>query len=142
MTTALTPAEGQGTALLHGGGLFGQPLIQPERVARDSRGFWRHPMMPDPFPDHQAFELWYSHHRIESRIVLMTGEPEQPPTTVVLADTATEHCADWEPTAPQGEGWFLLCIGLSDSDGPAAWWVRRRSPASDVATEARRHQDL
>lgn len=118
------------------------PLIVAEHVVRDSRGFWRHTQMPDPFPDYQAFELWYSHHQLESRIVLMTEDGEARDSAGAPTLIIAEHCAAWKPSAPQGEGWFLLCIGMSDSEGPAAWWVRRRSATSVEAHDPRHSEDL
>ena len=32
---------------------------------------------------------------------------------------------EWQPTPPNGEGWFLVSINDTD-DGPVAWWAKEK----------------
>lgn len=40
---------------------------------------------------------------------------------------------DWQPTAPQGDGWKLVSI-FDTEEGPVAWWLRELPEAEDGTT--------
>lgn len=41
-----------------------------------------------------------------------------------LLESGDPDCSYWEPSKPDGEGWFCLAIYDTD-DGPSCWWGRR-----------------
>jgi hypothetical protein len=44
-------------------------------------------------------------------------------------DQGEGSCAHWEPSKPEGEGWFTLAISNTDN-GPICWWARRARVAA------------
>lgn len=40
-------------------------------------------------------------------------------------DNGLADCTAWEPSRPDGEGWFMLGIWDTE-DGPVCWWLRRK----------------
>lgn len=102
-------------------------LIQPVEVVRDADGGWSHPQLPDfgeaehiPVEEWQA---WLNDQQLECVCVEFEYDaPEE--LTDAWADDGCAPMAKWEPTKPEGDGWFMLGIWDTE-DGPVCYWLRR-----------------
>ena len=108
-------------------------LIQPVDVYRDEDGTWLHPN----FPEFEGYEedvpgdvwrAWLAEQGLrESRVTFEDDAPDE--LVNRYFDDGLASCAEWAPTKPDGEGWFLLGIWDTD-DGPVAYWVTRSEDAT------------
>lgn len=100
--------------------------LEPVDVVRDENGFWQHPDAPDFVDDDSGLEYkqWFETLGLEGRLSWLEHEDDNHPVKKGYFEQGIVGCLGWEPPQPEGQGWFLLCIGESDGDGPAAWWVR------------------
>jgi hypothetical protein len=99
-------------------------LIQPEFVRRDEGGWWSHPGYLAEFDEEATSEQlndWFKTHQLEHRVSSMESE---------VSDEEYESyfescdCSLWEPSTPEGDGWFKLSIHDTE-DGPVCVWGRR-----------------
>ncbi len=101
------------------------PITEPAPVTRDDQGFWFHPDLPLYEEGEQPDETWTAfcaRTGIESRIRLAEDDLDDD----VLERICSEgDCSEWEPTPPEGDGWYLIAINDTD-DGPIAGWARPR----------------
>jgi hypothetical protein len=109
-------------------------LIQPAPVVREADGWWHHPNLP-VFEEGQAEEsrAWVK----AQGLAIVTAEMEYEVDTDndPYFEQGEGSCAHWEPSKPEGDGWFVLAISDTDS-GPACWWARRK-PLTQPLTELR-----
>jgi len=105
------------------------PFIQPVPVERDAYGFWAHPNFPewDECTLPETIKGWFEGQGIERTVVLFEDDAPEDLTDAWEA-TGEADCAKWEPTAPKGDGWFVLSIHDTES-GPVCIWVRREASA-------------
>lgn len=101
-------------------------MIEAARVERDGNGWWWHPDLPDfgDPDDHEryvaAYDAWIAKQGLRVFSIDMEGDgPEDHPYW-----SGDCQCNGWEPSAPPGDGWFVLCIADTEI-GPVCWWVRR-----------------
>lgn len=101
-------------------------LIQPAPVVRDENGYWLHPCLPkfrkNAPEGRNAFRDWQANQQLEICTIQLecdwTGEGEHPYWS------GSDNCNGWEPSRPDGEGWF--CLAIDDTEeGPTCWWARR-----------------
>jgi hypothetical protein len=101
-------------------------LIQPVPVVRETDGWWHHPDLP-MFEEDQGEE---SRELVKAQgLTIITAEMEYEVDTDndPYFELGEGSCAHWEPSKPEGDGWFALAISDTDN-GPACWWARRVSP--------------
>jgi len=102
-------------------------LIQPARVERHAGGCWWHPDLPC-FEEGDgviaAWGQWLDAQQLQAQLVLLA---DQFPELLEHYFSSVEGFDCWQPQAPEGDGWFLLCLADTE-DGPAAWWARRVTP--------------
>ena len=96
--------------------------ISPAEVTRDENGFWAHPDLPNFDESIEAFEQWGADNQLQfSATYFEHDAPEE------LCDewfgNGIPDCSAWEPTNPEGDGWFMLGIWDTD-DGPVCSWAR------------------
>lgn len=101
-------------------------LILPVPVERDAQGYWIHPALPD-FGDEgeharESYRKWKAEQRLELKVVEMELDCEDFDQHPYYE--GSDHCLGWEPSQPEGEGWFCLSI-VENDDGPICWWARR-----------------
>ena len=96
-------------------------------VERDDNGYWCHPTLPEDADEGFDLEGFLDTNGMESEFVVMEFDENTP------AEVAAEYFEDgghdiseWDPTPPEGEGWFLYSIFDSD-DGPQACYVRPKT---------------
>lgn len=105
-------------------------LIGPVPVARDAKGWWSHPGIPDFGEDVDAYKAWLAAQGLMTAYAGLESEDCTHPAYVAYYDHSSDSIADWTPSPPAGEGWFTASIHDSD-DGPYWVWVRRFDLASD-----------
>lgn len=93
-------------------------FLQPMEPVRDQCGFWTHPDYP-PADDtglaETKFGLWL-------RAVGFESSTETPP---YLANCESD-ISDWQPTAPEGDGWFVGSIHETEGEPNAVCvWLRK-----------------
>lgn len=99
--------------------------IGPAPVERDDMGYWTHPaaaLQPDWDESTPPAEItdWFMSHALEQKIVTLEDQN----------DALYERCLEnfevlneWDPTPPDGDGWFLFSI-FDGEDGVYAEFVR------------------
>lgn len=98
--------------------------ITAVEVVRDSDGYWIHPDLPDFDEDAGAYNEWLKVQSLETSFVWLESERDDHPAFISYFENADLNISTWEPTPPDGDGWFLICISDTD-DGPAACYARR-----------------
>ncbi|KFJ08631.1 hypothetical protein DR66_6063 [Delftia acidovorans] len=110
-------------------------MLDGRAPERDEMGFGNHPdlpwldegMMPRSFFAALGLELAH------------TSAEDQLDGDVLGAMSEAVNWTDWQPTAPQGDGWKLVSI-FDTEDGPVAWWLRELPEAEDGTTTIRNLQ--
>lgn len=98
--------------------------ITAVEVVRDSDGYWIHPGLPDFDEDAGAYNEWLKAQSLETSFVWLESERDDLPAFISYFKNEDLNISAWEPTPPDGDGWFLICISDTD-DGPAACYARR-----------------
>lgn len=101
-------------------------LIQPVEIIRRKDGFYIHPDLP--FFDEgeeDKIRAWSIDQGLEEKYVYMFDDMPD-----VLLDKSFDGdymdiLPSWEPSKPEGAGWFLVGIWDTEDDGPIASFVRR-----------------
>lgn len=101
-------------------------LIQPLPVQRDNCGNWTHPSLPD-FGENCGYEpiaRWLEAQGLDSHMVALEDDltADEYDAWQAKGDYDAEG---WEPTAPAGDGWFVLSIHDTEVS-PVCWWARRK----------------
>ncbi|MFJ2362521.1 hypothetical protein ACIPIN_02175 [Pseudomonas sp. NPDC087697] len=100
-------------------------MIEPKEVTRDNCGNWTHPDLPvwGEGESGETINAWFAAQGMERKPIMLEGD--------LSADDYDKWAAKgdydaegWEPTKPDGEGWFILSIHDTD-DGPVCWWARK-----------------
>lgn len=101
--------------------------IQPETIVRDSLGQWTHSAWPNDGDECAIPKSWFYDHELELCIVELESDNEE------LAERWFEEglcdCTTWDPTKPDGDGWFIFSIHDTE-DGPICVWVRHSQSVS------------
>ncbi len=96
-------------------------LIEPAEVVRDEDGFFYHPCLPDD--DNEFIPIaWFTERGIETSAAEMEYDAT-PNEWDRYTETGEADCSYWEPSRPDGDGWFILMIGDTE-DGPQCVWGR------------------
>ncbi|WP_177438163.1 hypothetical protein [Pseudomonas sp. SWI7] len=85
---------------------------------------FQHPDLPDfDEGDVEKSKAWVAQQGLEVvRVELETDAPED--IVERYFESGDPDCSYWEPSKPDGEGWF--CLAIYDTDaGPSCWWGRR-----------------
>lgn len=107
-------------------------LIEAAPVHRDENGNWWHPGLPTFAGTDESTETspewkdWLKEQGLIATRRDLEDEDESHPVYQSYFEAADPdgNFSAWEPTPPEGDGWFLLAIGDTE-DGPQAWFVRR-----------------
>ncbi|MBY5091880.1 hypothetical protein LJU39_13665 [Citrobacter freundii] len=99
--------------------------IGPVPVERDEIGYWTHPasaLQPDWDESTPPSEIkdWFMSHALEQRVVNLEDQNDD------LFDRCLENfetLKEWEPTPPDGDGWFLFSI-FDSEEGVHAEFIR------------------
>jgi hypothetical protein len=98
--------------------------IQPEEVTRDALGSWTHSRWPKDGEEDAIAKSWFAEHGLDLAIVELEYEP--PEVADKYFEDGGPDFSYWQPTHPEGEGWFIFSIHDSD-DGPVCVWVRNHA---------------
>lgn len=96
-------------------------------VERDSRGFWTHPDFFVPangneFGVEGEFDAWKAFNRVTGAIGWMECE-ENADELQSAYDAGDCDLSMWQPTQPNGDGWFMASIHETE-EGPVCYWLR------------------
>ena len=114
--------------------------IQPMEVQRDNDGWWTHPDMPEVETSEQ-FNAWQEQQGFQLCIVMLDGDNGEGSEEVYKTyfDGAVADCSAWQPSKPDGDGWFIVSIHDTE-DGPVCLWVRH--PTEEQLREAEERMKL
>lgn len=96
-------------------------------VERDNCGFWTHPDYFEPangneFGVEGEFAAWKALNRVTGAIGWMENE-ENAEELQAEYDSVNCSVSMWNPTPPDGDGWFMASIHETE-DGPVCYWLR------------------
>lgn len=111
----------------------GTLLLQPaNKIERDANGWWSHPSLPlfSEGTTRERQDAWLKLQQLETQM-----DWGDRPRLDELADPAFEDgdISSFEPTPPDGDGWFLLTIEQNDDADACAWYARRQAVAAESA---------
>ena len=114
--------------------------IQPMEPQRNEGGWWTHPDMP-VIETSEQFDEWQKQQGFQLCIVMLDGDAgdgaEEAYKTYL--DGAVADCSAWQPSTPEGDGWFIVSIHDTE-DGPACIWIRH--PTEEQINEAKERMKL
>lgn len=98
--------------------------IKPMEPQRGQHGYWTHPDVPDIETDAQ-FKAWQAEHGFQLSIVLLESDDGIGSEDVRQRyfEEGDSDILAWQPSKPDGEGWFIVSIHDSE-DGPVCLWIR------------------
>lgn len=91
-------------------------------VQRNEVGMWTHPAYLKAFGGCDSvpagmFNAWLQHLDLESKTVVFSPND--------IGEISWEDVAEWEPEAPDGQGWFIGSIHESEDYGVVCVWLRK-----------------
>lgn len=99
--------------------------IRPQSVERDKDGYWTHPGYPDHWDEgttSSEITGWFSEQGLESQVVEFEFDASDELQDMWM-ETGEPSCSLWNPTYPDGRGWFIFSIHDTER-GPVCVWVR------------------
>lgn len=109
----------------------GTLLLQPAtKIERDTNGWWSHPSLPlfSEGTTRERQDAWLKLQQLETQMIWDRRFDEHPDPDFGEADIT-----GFEPTAPEGDGWFLLTIDQNEDGEAQACYGRRQSVAAESA---------
>lgn len=107
--------------------------VQPMEPQRNSEGYWYHPDMPEIETSEQFDALQYAVHCLDGDDGIGAED-----ALARYSEGDTDILA-WQPSAPDGDGWFIASIHDTE-DGPVCLWIRR--PTEEQLREAEERKKL
>ncbi|HHH0383821.1 TPA: hypothetical protein ACPZND_000188 [Yersinia enterocolitica] len=113
-------------------------------VERDNCGFWTHPDYFEPangneFGVEGEFAAWKALNRVTGAIGWMENE-ENAEELQAEYDSANCSVSMWNPTPPDGDGWFMASIHETE-DGPVCYWLRPIECDPEALEAAQKERD-
>lgn len=108
-------------------------MITPETVKRDGYGYWFHSAVRDSEEDQPIDELPCA-EGMEFSYVSFDSDASEEMQRRYFEDDSCD-ISDWNPTKPEGDGWFLLCV-YDTEDGPYACFTRPQAKVETAASSA------
>lgn len=110
-------------------------MITATEVQRDEYGYWTHPDYFEPangneygFPG--EFDAWLGRNNLELSLLALECDDAAADIAEKYADGELDcDISSWEPTKPDGDGWFIGSIHDTE-DGPYCIWLRA-APAEE-----------
>lgn len=97
--------------------------IKPER---DPDGYWVHPDVPC-LESNQEIEQWCDENNLEHQVVYCQNDIDNFHSLwFSYFEEGDTNVSAWEPTKPDGDGWFIVWIA-DNEDGPICMWVRPKN---------------
>ena len=96
--------------------------VLPVEPDRDQSGYYIHPGMPNFHDDGNGVANWIYEQQLTIKVDYLYEESDTSEAFINYFnhDGGAEK---WQPTRPDGTGWFMLALFDSD-DGPICWWAR------------------
>lgn len=99
--------------------------IRPHPVERDKDGYWTHPNYPEHWDEgttSSEITGWFTEQGLESQVAEFEFDaPDE--LQDMWMETGEPSCNLWNPTYPDGRGWFMFSIHDTER-GPVCVWVR------------------
>lgn len=96
----------------------------PVAVEREGDGWYSHPAFPwDALPEEADCTEHIKAWGYEGCWNFLSDDHNAPALYKRYVDSEEADCSYWDPTAPEGDGWFLAAIFDTES-GPCALWFR------------------
>ncbi|WCD42816.1 hypothetical protein KQCUZIGB_CDS0063 [Pectobacterium phage Ymer] len=88
--------------------------IKPIPVVRDEDGYFCHPVYLAMYGDreyvpHDEYERWLQDNGVESKLVIFENDADDDLREEYF-DRGQINISKWEPTPPDGDGWFIVDI--------------------------------
>ncbi|GKW29484.1 hypothetical protein AB6D34_18250 [Pectobacterium brasiliense] len=101
--------------------------LKPMIPVRDENGWWTHPDFPenDESWTINHFHKWAEDNNFDIEIVFLENEIGFEKTKERYWEVGASDCEGWEPTPPNGDGWFIVSIH-DTQDGPVCIWLRNK----------------
>ncbi|OTG85856.1 hypothetical protein B9T31_09695 [Acinetobacter sp. ANC 4558] len=108
--------------------------LTPAEITRNDYGFWTHPVLDEylnqvlgdrEFMTNSEHLHMMNYFNINLRQTQMEWDCSEELSDKYWGDGDIDAVAEWQPTQPQGDGWFLVSINDTD-DGPIAWWAKEK----------------
>lgn len=108
--------------------------LKPVDVVRDEYGFWTHPVLDQyirqvlgdrEFMTDSEHVRMVIHFNIDLRRDEMEWDCTEELADKYWCEGDIDAVKEWQPTPPNGDGWFLVSINDTD-DGPVAWWAKEK----------------
>ncbi|CAI0723991.1 Uncharacterised protein [Serratia proteamaculans] len=101
-------------------------LITALEPQRDENGYWTHPDYFVPANDMEfgapgEFEAWLEANGLIGHLQWMESDATEEQQAAYEAGDG--DVSQWNPTLPEGEGWFIGSIHDTE-DGPVCYWLR------------------
>lgn len=114
--------------------------IQPMEPQRDRNGYWCHPELPQ-IETNEQFDNWIAEQGLQYAIHCLDGDDGigSEEANAAYFENGDLSCAVWQPSKPEGEGWFTVSI-YDTEDGPVCLWVRH--PTEEQLREAEERKKL
>lgn len=93
-------------------------MIEPAEIDRDELGYWWHPALPEDVEEDFDLEAYVQEQGMETLLIRLDSDDTNP--VWITYDEGVPDVSAWEPTPPEGEGWFLLAI-FDTEIGPSAY---------------------
>lgn len=100
-------------------------------VQRDQYGFWTHPAFFEPAGGNEyglpgEFDEWLNKNNLESYALALECDANASDVAEQYAFGALDcDVSSWQPSKPEGDGWFIGSIHDTE-DGPYCIWLRTR----------------
>lgn len=97
--------------------------IKPELVERDENGYWVHSQIPET-ESSEIVKEWMNKNKLDHSLTFMEGDIDvDHPIYERYFENGDISILDWNPSKPEGRGWFIGGI-YETEDGPVCMWLR------------------
>lgn len=98
--------------------------IKPELVERDENGYWVHSQIPET-ESSEIVKEWMNKNKLDHSLTFMEGDiAYDHPIYKSYFEDGNPNFSNWEPSKPEGRGWFIGGI-YETEEGPVCMWLRQ-----------------
>ncbi len=98
--------------------------IKPELVERDELGYWVHSQIPET-ESSEIVKEWMNKNKLDHSLTFMEGDIDYDhPIYKSYFEDGNPNFSNWEPSKPEGRGWFIGGI-YETEEGPVCMWLRQ-----------------
>lgn len=106
-------------------------FIGSVEVTREPDGEWTHPDLPFfDEGDETALLQWLRDQQLEVAQICLEYDADEAIAERYF-ESGNPDFSYWEPSKPEGDGWFALSFHDSEN-GPVCWWARRNAEKAGI----------